>query len=331
VELRFGLLKTPKNYIADSEIAAFKPERLIEFLKRTQVFNVYLAYMAGMSDFAKNHSDFKFNALAIIDKSISPVFFNFLAEQLMDFVKGVGGYHDDRVVDLFKAIVDFQSQTFAKFSDQDWQQMIGLMKKSLVGVDTAGSEYRKNQAGQVVWKYDASVHARVFDKLHASGLFRVFTSHAGESFASLEDGLDGIESTADYLKVIRLGHGLALGINPKTLIGQKDEYGKIYDRGRVAALIARQDSLIEKIKAKGIAIEVNFSCNIHTGNIRNPFKHPTYRMYMKGLKLILGTDGTSMNNTTIAKEMARMFFSLNLPEKSIREMLQNAKAYQFDI
>lgn len=339
VELRFGLLITPQHALSDEKIVAFnqrkmsaeKEAQLIEFLKFTHCFNSYLAYATGMSDFAKSYPDFDYRFLAIVDKGISPVLFEFLAQQMIDFVGGEGIYKDARVVDTFKKIVDTRTQAFANLSDKDWRYLIKRMKKSLVGFDTAGSEYRKDKAGQVTWKYDPRVHRDIFEKLHSSGRFKTFTSHAGESFASLEDGLSSIEEAIDYLGVQRIGHGLALGINPKVLLYRKDEYGLIYDSGRIQNLIDRQEALIEKVKAKAIAIEVNFSCNIHTGNIRNPFKHPTYRMYQKGLKLILGTDGTSMNNTTIAQEMAWMQFSLNLLDEMIYQMLEDAKAYQFDI
>jgi hypothetical protein len=298
LEMRYGAaIQKPKNILSDSEIEAYREakgeqkEKLYEeLLQKSQLKQTVESYFAGLMQFKNEHPDFDFGMLTIIDKSFSPLFVDFIIDLILKIKKD-------------------------KKSDKE-------LVKRLNGFDTAGEEHKTDSTGNVIWKYDARSHEPAFKKLRDSGLFKTFTSHAGESFASLEDGLEAIENAIKYLKVDRLGHCLALGINPESLLFQRDKYGEIYDAKRIVTLIGRQQDLIQILIEDDILVESNFSSNISTGNVVNPFKHPSDRLSLEGVKLIVGTDGTSMNDTQVSHDLAKMNLALEFPMDVIEKIIQ---------
>lgn len=298
LEMRYGVvLQKPKNILSDSEIEAYRSamgeekEKLYqELLKKSQLKETLESYFEGLMKFKKEQPDFEFGMLTIVDKSFSPLFVEFIGDLILKIKKD-------------------------KKTDKE-------LVKRLTGFDTAGEEYKTDSAGNVIWKYDARSHEPAFKKLRDSNLFKTFTSHAGESFASVEDGLDAVENAINYLKVNRIGHCIVAGLNLESLLFQRDGYGKIYDAERIMRLIKRQESLIQLLIDENILVESNFSSNISTGNVVNPFKHPADRLSIEGVKLIVGTDGTSMNDTQVSYDLAKMKLALEFPADIIEKIIE---------
>jgi adenosine deaminase len=298
LEMRYGVvLQKPKNILSDSEIEAYRQAKGEEketlyrnLLKKSQLKETLESYFEGLMRFKKEHPDFEFGMLTIVDKSFSPLFIEFIADLILKIKKD--------------------------------KKTNNELARRLTGFDTAGEEFKTDSAGNVIWKYDARVHEPVFKKMEESGLFKTITSHAGESFASIEDGLEAIHYAIDFLRVHRIGHGVGSGINIESLLFQRDGYGEIYDAERIVRLMKLQEKLIQKLIDKNILVESNFSSNISTGNVVNPFKHPAYRLSLEGVKLIVGTDGTSMNDTQVSHDLAKMNLALEFPMEVIEKIIQ---------
>jgi adenosine deaminase len=296
--MRYGVvLQKPKNILSDSEIEAYRQAKGEEketlyrnLLKKSQLKETLESYFEGLMRFKKEHPDFEFGMLTIVDKSFSPLFIEFIADLILKIKKD--------------------------------KKTNNELARRLTGFDTAGEEFKTDSAGNVIWKYDARVHEPVFKKMEESGLFKTITSHAGESFASIEDGLEAIHYAIDFLRVHRIGHGVGSGINIESLLFQRDGYGEIYDAERIVRLMKLQEKLIQKLIDKNILVESNFSSNISTGNVVNPFKHPAYRLSLEGVKLIVGTDGISMNDTQVSHDLAKMNLALEFPMEVIEKIIQ---------
>ena len=158
-------------------------------------------------------------------------------------------------------------------------------------------------------------------------LFRESTSHAGEAYASLEEGLIGVQESIKYMGVKRIGHGIAVGIDPNELLGTYDGYGKIYDANRVSELIIKQKKVMQELIDNDVAIEINVSSNLQTsgqlqtGNSPDVMKHPFFRLLESGVPLVIGTDGLLVSNTTLADEVVRVGMAFNLSQDDIRKWI----------
>lgn len=152
-------------------------------------------------------------------------------------------------------------------------------------------------------------------------MFTEATSHAGEAYASLEDGLNAVREAVEYMGVSRIGHGIAVGTDPEELLGTTDGYGKIYDVPRVNRLLAAQEKLIKFLTEKNVAIEINVSSNLQTGNVTDVFKHPFFRLFRAGAPLVVGTDGLTVSNTTLADEIVKAAMAFNMTEAEVQILI----------
>jgi adenosine deaminase len=201
-------------------------------------------------------------------------------------------------------------------------------RQHLVGLDTAGPEYFKNEKDEWVHFSHAAVKES-FDLARRSGI-RI-TNHAGEQFRSLEDGLDAIRHSVEMLGAERIGHGLAVGIDPRSLLGTKDHYGMTYDEKRVKLLIEKQEALVKLLISRGVMIEVCLSSNLQTqpGIIPSLAKHPLRRWIERGLMVSLSTDNFVTSNTTLNEEYVRAARTFGLNERHLKIMMTHGFRLQF--
>lgn len=100
-----------------------------------------------------------------------------------------------------------------------------------------------------------SDYAGLFRRAKEGGLH--LTAHAGETATS------GDLATALALGIERLGHGVEL---------------------------ARQPELLAEVIRRGVAIEVNLTSNLRTGEVPNPAAHPVKGWFRAGARVALSTD-----------------------------------------
>lgn len=109
-----------------------------------------------------------------------------------------------------------------------------------------------------------------------------FTIHAGEA-----DGAESISSAIDFCAT-RIGHGIRL---------QEDK------------------TLIEKVKNKGILLEMCPTSNIQTGVVSSYATHPIKTYFDEGILVSVNTDNRTVSNTTLTMEyeylMQNSFFTID--------------------
>jgi len=205
--------------------------------------------------------------------------------------------------------------------------MIALRKQAkyrarLIGIDTAGPEVYRNPQGELE-KFDHEKFKIPFALARADGIKVV--NHAGEQFLSLEDGLEAIRNSVEVLGAVRIGHALALGIDPGSLQDKTDGYGKYYGEDRIRALQAAQEDLIKFLIERGVVIEACLSSNTQTQPEMIPAidSHPLGKWISKGLKVVLATDNLTTSHTDLTNEhlLAAGAFGLSMPQ--ITKMISN--------
>lgn len=188
-------------------------------------------------------------------------------------------------------------------------------KQHIVGIDTAGQEIYKDKQGNPV-NFEPEKFKESFASARADGLMVV--NHAGEWFCSLEDGLESIRKSVEVLGAVRIGHALALGIDPCLLLGKNDQYGKLYDEKRIKELIAKQEALVQLLIEKGIVIEICLSSNLRAQPelIPDYQRHPLGKWIKRGLKIVLGTDNPETSHSSLTNEylIAQKVFDLSREE-----------------
>lgn len=142
--------------------------------------------------------------------------------------------------------------------------------RGVVGFDLAGPE-----AGFPASRHRAACRAAVAGGLH-------LTLHSGEGA--------GVESIADALGcgAERLGHGVRL-VEDLTV---RD--GRVVGFGPVAA----------QVHARGIALEVCPSSNLHTGMYPTVEQHPVGLLHRAGFAVTLSPDNRLMSGTSMTDEFA---------------------------
>jgi adenosine deaminase len=111
-------------------------------------------------------------------------------------------------------------------------------------------------------------HALAFDAARAGGL-RI-TCHAGEAA-----GPGYIREAIERCGAERIGHGVRLGEDP---------------------------ALRDKVRARGIPLEVCLTSNLHTHTVTNLAAHPAADYAAAGIPITLNTDSRLMDRTTLTDE-----------------------------
>ncbi len=188
----------------------------------------------------------------------------------------------------------------------------GLIK----GVDSAGNEIG----------FRPERYAEIFRRARDAGLHVV--CHAGESYESLEEGVSLIEEVIDVFSARRIGHGLAAGISPSTLLGKNDARGRPYDLTRLQKISERQRRLRERLRAENILVEVCPSSNIHTGAVRSIKEHPLSIFLEEEVPVAICTDNRWISHTKLSWEIVRMAKNLDLDFALVSKIMKSAFKYQ---
>ena len=135
----------------------------------------------------------------------------------------------------------------------------------------------------------ASAHQAAFDRA-AEGYLGI-TIHAGEAA--------GAESVADAIQhchADRIGHGTRLGESPR---------------------------LLEYIRDRRIAVEINITSNVQTRAVPRAAEHPVRRYFDAGLNLTLCTDGWLMAGVSLSDEYWLAHTELGFTRREIDRMILN--------
>jgi adenosine deaminase len=97
------------------------------------------------------------------------------------------------------------------------------------------------------------------------------TAHAGEGAGaqSVRDAIDGIG-------VSRIGHGARSGEEPRLLVDLRD---------------------------RGITLEMCPTSNVQTHAVPSLVQHPLARFYLAGVRVTVSTDGRTVSDTTLTREL----------------------------
>lgn len=200
-------------------------------------------------------------------------------------------------------------------------------RQHIVAIDTAGQEILRDKQGNPI-NFNPAIFKDAFVKARTDGLLIV--NHAGEWFCSLEEGLNAIRSSVKNLGAIRIGHALALGIDPKLLLGKTDAYGKVYDEKRVRYLIDEQEALVQFLIKKGIVIEACLSSNLRAQPELIPgYKHHPLGKWIKmGLKVVLGTDNPETSHSSLTNEYLIAQEIFNLSKEDLQKMFDTSLKFR---
>ena len=162
--------------------------------------------------------------------------------------------------------------------------------------------------------------------------------HVGESFQnmSLESAIRWVWEAHSY-GAHRLGHCIALGIDPSVLLGRThgesleeredhrawlvnngdwlgdpdpwtvsavDGMSFLYTEHRIENLRKLQDKVMQDLKCRGAIIETCPSSNRLLGGISQPAHHPLARFIQNGLNVVIASDDPGIFQTHLAKEEA---------------------------
>ena len=114
-------------------------------------------------------------------------------------------------------------------------------------------------------------HRDAVDRAHAAGL--PVTLHAGEGF-----GPESIRQALDIGHARRIGHGTRLREDP---------------------------ALLERVRERGIPLEVCLTSNVQTGVVPTLADHPARLYQQAGVSVSLGTDNRLMSGVTLRDEYTR--------------------------
>ena len=228
-------------------------------------------------------------------------------------------YPDLEVVLLLSLVKSYDPDLSRRILQETLEANEGPVCRGRVkGVDSAGNE--------IGW--EAERYADVYAIARGAGLGIV--CHAGEAFASMEDGVRTIEGALDYLGVRRIGHGLAAGLDARSLIGTSDLDGRVYDERRVEKITEMQVALRERLKREDIPIEVCPSSNIHTGNVSTLAAHPIRVFLSEGIPVTVCTDNRWVSHTKLSWEFVRLARELGLGTPVLERLARAAFDYRVD-
>ncbi|MFD0618412.1 adenosine deaminase [Paenibacillus sp. GCM10027629] len=165
-------------------------------------------------------------------------------------------------------------------------QVLELAKKFYLH-GVVGIDLAGDEAG-----FPPLLHQAVFEAAHQADI--PITIHAGEAA-----GADSIRDAVDSLHARRIGHGVRL----------------------------EQDlELLDEIRASRIALEMCFTSNIQTKAASDEASHPIRRYYDLGLAVTINTDNTTVSNTNLSYEYARLAEHFHFEPEDFQKM--NVEAIQ---
>jgi adenosine deaminase len=128
--------------------------------------------------------------------------------------------------------------------------------------------------------------------------------HVGECGSStLEENLKTVED-AIAMGAKRLGHAVSMYMSLDDYLGSADSKGHLYDKARINRLSKRQESLLELVRQKNIAVEVCPTSNLsaHLG-LKSILDHPVRRLVEFGVPFVVGSDDCGIFGKTLLQEV----------------------------
>jgi adenosine deaminase len=116
---------------------------------------------------------------------------------------------------------------------------------------------------------EAAPHAPAFEVARRAGLR--LTAHAGENA-----GASSIHAVLDVLGVERIGHGVRIEEDPE---------------------------LVERVRAGAVSLDMCPRSNVQTRAVAHLADHPIDRLFRRGLRVTVSTDGRTTSDTSVTKEL----------------------------
>jgi len=196
----------------------------------------------------------------------------------------------DEVNRRFQDIIDFKK----KLAEEDRRKGTNLASK-ILSVDTVGNE----QEG-ILWTHFAGIQ-----KARNAGLF--FTNHSGESWSEEETiwgALTRIKHSVESGYADRIGHGLALGINPFSL-------NDSYDDQAILDILNYQFAIMREMVRRKVFLESMPSANILLNDELEVYRdHVIHTFLTFGLPTQIAQDNKfSMHTRNLSGELSKIWFS----------------------
>lgn len=119
---------------------------------------------------------------------------------------------------------------------------------------------------------ETAPHAAAFAIAREAGLH--VTVHAGEN-----GGAGNVRDALDLLGAERIGHGVRSDEDP---------------------------TLVDRMVAEGVALEMCPRSNVQTRAVASMASHPIHRMFGRGARVTVSTDGRTTSDTTVSEEFGRL-------------------------
>ena len=98
----------------------------------------------------------------------------------------------------------------------------------------------------------------------------------------------------------------------------------VYDDARLAAVRARQDFAMKRVRSTGAVIEVCPTSNRRIGGIGDPDHHPVHRFLAAGLRVVVASDDPGIFGTPLADEIVWVRRAARLSDEEVRTLRDNA-------
>jgi adenosine deaminase len=180
----------------------------------------------GLSLAREENPGFSFSLISILPKTADPALMKVVVNEVSKFCRLDEGQIAERLMAV-------------GVEREDARQHAVSFQASITGFDTAGPEVGFEFTDE--WQ---NVFADIRNG-QQEGLWNKITSHAGESWQSMEDGLQRMkDAVANGCK--RIGHGLAAGLNPEMWLDKLDDTKSI-DISTLFSIIQQEEGDLNKI------------------------------------------------------------------------------------
>ena len=123
------------------------------------------------------------------------------------------------------------------------------------------------------------------------------TAHAGE-----DSGPENVWQAVDLLGVDRVGHGVSAG---------------------------RDKTLMKRLAADNICVEVCLSSNLQTGAVDDLANHPLRQFIDSGIPVTLATDNPTVSATSLSHEYLLAIDAFKLSQQEVDQLIENGRHASF--
>ncbi|MDO5036706.1 MAG: adenosine deaminase [Tissierellia bacterium] len=164
---------------------------------------------------------------------------------------------------------------------------------------------------------------------------RLAEAYGGQGVGALDlAGAEGLYPTKDFADLLALAKkkGLRMTLHAGEAAGPESIWEALkYGPERIGhGVAAAQDpALMEKLKEKGILLEVCLSSNLQTRVVDDLADHPIRTLYDAGVRVCLNSDNMTVSNTNLVRERQLAKEALAFTDEDLERMDDYAREASF--